>query len=108
MEELFRRYRTKIQHVKTDFVRSLIHDINWNGRLIGIKGARGVGKTTLLLQYIKLNFHESLEDALYVSLDSFGFKGKTLVGLADEFVRNGGKYLFLDFKTPNKVYKLSA
>ncbi|MBZ9786714.1 AAA family ATPase [Psychroflexus sp. CAK57W] len=96
MEDLFRRYRKKIQQVSTDFVRSFIHDVNWNARLIGIKGARGVGKTTLLLQYIKLNYSENLETALYVSLDSFGFKDKTLVDLADEFVRHGGKYLFLD------------
>ena len=108
MEDLFRRYRTKIQLIKTDFVRSIIHDINWNSRLIGIKGARGVGKTTLLLQYIKLNHSARLEDALYVSLDSFSFKGKTLVGLADEFVRNGGKYLFLDevHKYPNWAQEL--
>jgi predicted AAA+ superfamily ATPase len=96
MEELFRRYRKKIQLVDTTFIRSFIHDINWNARLIGIKGARGVGKTTLLLQYMKLNFSENIEESLYVSLDSFGFKEKTLVGLADEFVKNGGKYLFLD------------
>jgi len=108
MEELFRRYQIKIQHVKTDFIRSFIHEVNWNSRLIGIKGARGVGKTTLLLQYIKLNYSDNLEIALYVSLDSFGFKDKTLVDLADEFVRNGGKYLFLDevHKYPNWAQEL--
>lgn len=108
MEDLFRRYRKKIQQVSTDFVRSFIHDVNWNARLIGIKGARGVGKTTLLLQYIKLNCSENLENALYVSLDSFGFKDKTLVDLADEFVRHGGKYLFLDevHKYPNWAQEL--
>ena len=96
MEELFRKYREKLQRTDTTFIRSLIDDINWNARLIGIKGARGVGKTTLLLQYMKLNFSATQEDSLYVSLDSFSFEGKTLVGLADEFVLNGGKYLFLD------------
>ena len=96
MEELFRRYNEKIQRIETNFIRSIINDINWNARLIGIKGARGVGKTTLLLQYMKLNFSENLHDSLYVSLDSFSFRGKTLLGLADEFVLNGGKYLFLD------------
>lgn len=45
---------------------------------------------------MKLNYSANLEESLYVSLDSFSFKGKTLVGLADEFVLNGGKYLFLD------------
>jgi len=100
MEDLFRKYSNKLQRIETNFVRSLMHDINWNARLIGIKGARGVGKTTLLLQYMKLTFKDQLEASLYVSLDSFGFKDKTLVGLADDFVRNGGKYLFLD-----EVYK---
>ena len=96
MEDLFRKYSKKLQRVETNFVRSFIDDVNWNARLIGIKGARGVGKTTLLLQYMKLNFSDKLEESLYVSLDTFGFKDRTLVGLADDFVRNGGKYLFLD------------
>ena len=96
MEDLFIRYRKKTQQVSTGFVRSLMDDINWNARLICIKGARGVGKTTLLLQYMKLNFNENIEDTLYVSLDSFAFKDRTLVGLAEEFAKNGGKYLFLD------------
>ena len=55
MEDLIRKYRKKIERIDTNFVRSLSNDINWNTRLIGIKGARGVGKTTLLLQYMKLN-----------------------------------------------------
>jgi predicted AAA+ superfamily ATPase len=96
MENLFRKYIEKIQRTDTNFVRSFIHDINWNARLIGIKGARGVGKTTLLLQYMKLNYSDNWQESLYVSLDSFSFRGKTLIGLADEFVLNGGKYLFLD------------
>jgi predicted AAA+ superfamily ATPase len=96
MENLFRKYIEKIQRTDTNFVRSFMHDINWNARLIGIKGARGVGKTTLLLQYMKLNYSDNWQESLYVSLDSFSFRGKTLIGLADEFVLNGGKYLFLD------------
>jgi len=96
MEQLFRKYNEKIQRIDTNFIRSFINDVNWNARLIGIKGARGVGKTTLLLQYMKLTYSANLGESLYVSLDSFSFKGKTLVGLADDFVINGGKYLFLD------------
>ena len=49
MEELFNRYQRISQKIKTDFVRSFMQEVNWNARLIGIKGARGVGKTTLLL-----------------------------------------------------------
>ena len=54
MEELFIKYQKKLQNTSTQFVLSFINDVNWDARLIGIKGARGVGKTTLLLQYMKL------------------------------------------------------
>ncbi|MFV8342176.1 ATP-binding protein [Flavobacterium sp. XS2P39] len=96
MEELFQKYQRKLQNTSTQFVRGFINDVNWDARLIGIKGARGVGKTTLLLQYMKLNFSKELERSLYVSLDSIAFNNRTLVDLADEFVKKGGKYLFLD------------
>lgn len=71
-------------------------EINWEARLIGIRGARGVGKTTLLLQYIKLHLSAAYEGTLYVSLDHIGFSRRTLVDLADGFVKRGGQYLFLD------------
>ena len=108
MEELFNRYQRISQKIQTDFVRSFMQEVNWNARLIGIKGARGVGKTTLLLQYLKINFTDNRALTLYVSLDSFAFRGKTLLGLADEFVRNGGKHLFLDevHKYPNLAQEL--
>ena len=108
MEELFNRYQRISQKIQTDFVRSFMQEVNWNARLIGIKGARGVGKTTLLLQYLKINFTDNRALTLYVSLDSFAFRGKTLLGLADEFVRNGGKHLFLDevHKYPNWAQEL--
>lgn len=96
MEDLFEKYQKKIQNTSTLFVRSFINDVNWEARLIGIKGARGVGKTTLLLQYMKLHFSDELEKALYVSLDSVAFTNRKLVDLADQFVKKGGKYLFLD------------
>jgi predicted AAA+ superfamily ATPase len=54
VEELFNRYQRISQKIQTDFVRSFMQEVNWNARLIGIKGARGVGKTTLLLQYLKM------------------------------------------------------
>ncbi len=108
MEELFNRYQRISQKIQTDFVRSFMQEVNWNARLIGIKGARGVGKTTLLLQYLKINFTDNKALTLYVSLDSFAFRGKSLLGLADEFVRNGGKHLFLDevHKYPNWAQEL--
>ena len=96
MDDLFEKYQKKIQNTSTLFVRSFIDEINWDARLIGIKGARGVGKTTLLLQYMKLHFSNELEKSLYVSLDSVAFTNRNLVDLADQFVKKGGRYLFLD------------
>lgn len=96
MESLIEKYRQKLLFTSLDFVRSTMQDIDWEARLIGIKGARGVGKTTLLLQYIKLHLVEFMEYTLYVSLDSIWFNNHRLVDLADDFARKGGKYLFLD------------
>ncbi len=96
MERLIEKYQRRIAFTQTDFVRSIMHEINWQARLIGIKGARGVGKTTLLLQYIKLNFDKMPEKALYVSLDNIWFSKNSLSELADKFVKQGGTHLFLD------------
>jgi predicted AAA+ superfamily ATPase len=96
MDDLFEKYQKKIQNTSTLFVRSFIDDVNWDARLIGIKGARGVGKTTLLLQYMKLHLNNELEKSLYVSLDSVAFVNRNLVDLADQFIKKGGRYLFLD------------
>lgn len=96
MDLLFEKYQQKLQYTPTHFVRSAMQEINWEARLIGIKGARGIGKTTLLLQYIKLHLSGSLEQTLYVSLDSLWFNTHTVVDLAADFVRHGGEYLFLD------------
>lgn len=96
MEGLVEKFRFKLSLTSTDFVRDLGSDINWNARLIGVKGARGVGKTTMLLQHIKMNLTKVLDKTLYVSLDSIWFSNNTLVDLADDFVKKGGEYLFLD------------
>ena len=103
MEKLFEKYIQKLQFTSTDFTRSLIDDINWKSRLIGIKGARGIGKTTLLLQHIKLHHINELEKTLYVSLDNIWFSNNSLVDMAESFVKKGGEYLFLDevHKYPN-------
>jgi hypothetical protein len=103
MEQFIEQYRNKLKYTPTAVVRSALHEIQWNSRLIGIKGARGVGKTTLLLQYIKLKLASELDQSLYVSLDSFWFAENSLLDLADSFVKHGGKYLFLDevHKYPN-------
>ncbi len=96
MESLFEKFQQKLLHTPLGFVRSTMEEINWDARLIGIKGARGVGKTTLLLQYIKLHLAHAKTECLYVSLDSIWFNAHSLVELASDFEKKGGKYLFLD------------
>lgn len=96
MERLVELFRNKLALVPTQLSRSLMSEIQWDAKLIGIKGARGVGKTTLMLQYIKQQLSLELNATLYVSLDHLWFSENTLVDLADTFVKRGGKYLFLD------------
>ena len=102
MTTLFEKHLRKINATPMHFTRSIMDTIHWEARLIGIKGARGVGKTTLLLQYIKKNLPID-KATLYVSLDSIWFAENTLSALADQFVKQGGNYLFLDevHKYPN-------
>lgn len=95
MEVLFEKFYKKIEATELRFTRSTMDEINWASRLIGIRGARGVGKTTLLLQYIKKNLKLD-GTSLYTSLDNIWWAEHRLVDVADEFVRKGGRYLFLD------------
>jgi predicted AAA+ superfamily ATPase len=102
MQELQEKFIRKLEATNLEFIRSIIEGIRWEARLIGIKGARGVGKTTLILQYIK-KFLAADESTLYVSLDNLWFSQNSLTELTDEFVKKGGKNLFLDevHKYPN-------
>lgn len=95
MENLISESHQRVYNVSLKFVRYLYDRINWKNRLIAIKGARGVGKTTLLLQYIKKSLPTD-HTVLYIPLDHTYFYNNTLLDLADQFVLNGGKYLFLD------------
>lgn len=95
MNGLHEKYIRKIDATPMDFTRSLMDTIRWEARLIGIKGARGVGKTTLILQYIKKNIPID-QSSLYVSLDNIWFADNTISSLVDQFVKQGGKFLFLD------------
>ena len=95
MDRLIERHNHLIAKVSTDFVRSIYNKIDWDEKLVGIKGQRGVGKTTLLLQFIKNNYGKSKE-AMYISLDDLYFADNKLIDFADNFVKNGGKHLFID------------
>ena len=78
-----------------DFIRNLEAQINWKARLICIRGARGTGKTTLMLQHIKKTF-KNLEKVIYVSLDNLYFSDHSLLDFVDSFAKHGGRFLFLD------------
>ncbi len=95
MIELVKRHATLINNVETGFQRSIASKLPWDERLLGIKGSRGIGKTTLLLQYIKKNYGLNPE-ALYVTLDDPYFYNHNLLDLADNFVARGGEHLFID------------
>ena len=88
-------YLAKIRKVDTKVVRYLYEKINWDARLIGIKGARGVGKTTLLLQRIKLAY-KKMDNVFYVSLDNLWFQSHSLPELVDWLYQHGIRNLFLD------------
>ena len=94
MERLIAQFRALIEKTDTRLVRYLHSKINWENRIIAIMGARGVGKTTLLLQHIKLN--GTIQKSLYVSADDFYFSSNTLFDLATQFQLNGGEFLFID------------
>ena len=94
MLTLYQKFETLLQNTTTDFKRYLYKKISWDSRMIGIIGPRGVGKTTLILQYIKE--HLNPKKALYASADDMYFSDNSLVELADELYKNAGEYLFID------------
>lgn len=94
MEQLYEFFTRKLKSTPTDFLRYKYNQIKWQGRFWGLVGPRGVGKSTMLLQYIKL--HLNIKDTLYVSADQLYFSEHKLVELADHFVKMGGKHLFID------------
>jgi len=94
MEALREQMKAQMQLVSDDFVRYLHDEIDWTAQLIAILGARGVGKTTMLLQHIKR--FNSLEDTLFVYADNIYFSKHTLFGLALDFYKNGGRHLYID------------
>lgn len=94
MEQLFEYSNKLINEVDVNFTRYLYNDINWNNRLLGVVGPRGVGKTTMVLQYIHLNLNRS--ETLYVTAEDFYFANNRLLDLADKFSKLGGKNLFID------------
>lgn len=94
MEKLFEYSNRLINETDTKFLRYMHNEINWNNRMIGLIGPRGVGKTTLVLQYIKQ--HLNPIETLYITAEDFYFVDNRIIDLVDTFVKFGGKYLFID------------
>lgn len=95
MEALFRKSDMRLSYVPKTFRRYLYYDIHWEDKLIGIIGARGTGKTTLMLQHL-LNRYGYAREALFVSLDDLYFSTNRVYDLAEQFFLNGGKALYID------------
>lgn len=94
METIYQKFETLLAATSLDFKRYLYHEIQWDSRMIGIIGPRGVGKTTMMLQYVKehLNSH----DALYITADDLYFSANRLYDVAESFYVNAGTNLFID------------
>jgi len=103
MEGFFRTHAYLVNHTNAPVRRSLMDEINWHDRMIGIKGTRGVGKTTFLLQYAKENFPISDRRCLYINMNNFYFQRRGIADFAGEFVKAGGRVLLIDqvFKQPH-------
>ena len=108
MDKLQEHFDKLLRETTTGFHRYMYDRINWQGRMIGLTGPRGVGKTTLVLQYIKQTLPR--QDSLYVTAEDFYFAEHRLTDLANTFVKMGGKYLFIDeihkYKDWSKELKL--
>lgn len=96
MDKLFERHDEYLSGTPMDFVRNYADQIDWSLRLIAIKGPKGVGKSTLMLQHIKRHFSPDDRHVLYCSADSSYFASHSLVDTADLFYKAGGRHLFID------------
>jgi hypothetical protein len=103
METLYKKHKILISQVSMDIVRDTINTINWSKPLVAIRGSRGVGKTTLMRQYIRSHYGTEAGEALYCVMDSMYFTTHSLLDLCERFSLIGGKHLFLDevHKYPN-------
>lgn len=94
MNKLWEYFHKLLKETNATVFRYIYKDINWQNRMIGITGPRGVGKTTLVLQHIKKEL--DIRKTLYVTAEDFYFADNRLLDLAETFVKQGGKHLFID------------
>lgn len=96
MDALFRKSDRLLANTSTEIIREIMDEIHWNSQLISIMGAKGVGKSTLIKQYLKQNYEPGDRSVLYCSADTVDFSTRTLVELAEEFAIQGGELLVID------------
>lgn len=96
MDSLFRKSDRLLANTQTEIIRDKMNEIHWNAQLVTIMGAKGVGKSTLIKQYLKQNYRLGDRRILYCSADTVDFSMRTLVGLAEEFSILGGELLAID------------
>ena len=101
METFFISHAYLMEHFHAPVRRSLMDSIDWSYRMIGIRGPRGVGRTSFLLQYAKENYDVRLRQCLYINVNSFYFQAHGIVDFAGRFVAEGGQVLLID-----QVFKL--
>lgn len=92
--QLTKFMHSRLENTQTEFYRYLYSQIHWGRQMFGLVGPRGVGKTTLFLQYIKEHYKE--KKMFYVTADHVYFGTHSLLELVDEFSREGGSQLFID------------
>ncbi len=95
MEKIIEKSNKSIQAVHYPYQRDVIGQINWDWKMNGIVGARGTGKTTLLLQKLQ-QLSKKGHEVLYIRLDDIYFNDHRVYDLADSFRKNGGEYLYMD------------
>ena len=94
MQALIEQFKSKLELIPTKFLREHHNQINWDCRIIGILGQKGVGKSTLILQHIKLQ--DNISEVLYVQADDIYFGAHTILELAKKFYSHGGRILYVD------------
>lgn len=94
MDRLYETMHRLLANTTSNFHRYVYDRINWDNRMLGLVGPRGVGKTTLFLQHIKHS--DQVNQTLFVSADNFYFSDHTLFDTAEIFNKSGGTYFYID------------
>ena len=96
MDAFFKTHAYLVEHTNAPVRRALMDEINWDDRMIGIKGTRGIGKTTFLLQYAKEHFNVADKKCLYINMNNFYFQGREEVAKYGPFKIHGERQIMTE------------